>query len=218
MGEKALKINFDMNSARMALDALHRATAAARTGEADRKTLEIERQRYGLSETNLRYMDKLEKINRTEKETVSSARKAFEIHSENIRESIAKAAFPSGENIKGEESKNDIWILERKYIKFPEELDEMRRKYLAPMNPTMLRVIERYAAESFPENADEFAFDTDVKRCLELQRALVKLAKEAFADPQSSAADVVENIIDPVTERSDVEMFIRWAESEKAAL
>ena len=212
-----MKINFNTNALRMALGAAWKAVEAARTADKARNTLELERQRYGLSEENLRYREKLGKINDTEKTAVSSAKSAFKAHSEAVRDSVVKSAFPSGENIKEASVKDDIWILTEKYIKYPEELEELRRKYSAPTTPVMLRVIERYAAENFPEKAADFAFETDVQRCLNLYAALVQLADEAFEDAYGTAADTLEGFSDPITESADIEAFTSWAERHKEA-
>ena len=210
-----MHIELNTNALRMAMDAAWKAVEAVRKADAARKSLELERQRYGLSVENLRYRDKLDSINNAEKKTVCSMKTAFKSHSDAVRDSVAKAAFPSGENIKDESVKNDIWILTEKYIKYAEELEELRRKYSSPVNPVMLRVIERYAAENFPEKAAGFAFETDVRRCLSLWAALVQLANEAFEDAYGPAAAALEGFMDPVTESANVEAFTRWAENQK---
>ena len=126
------------------------------------------------------------------------------------------ALYPDARQIMNQKAQSDIWILEKGFVFTPAELANIRKDYINPANPVMLRVIERYAKEHFPKNAKEFEFETvDAEKYIKALDALVQLADEAFEDAYGPAADTLEGFINLATGEPDVEKFIEWANTEK---
>lgn len=127
-----------------------------------------------------------------------------------VRSIANSAIFPNARHISTPEAKNNIWLLEHGLIFTPGELAHMRTDYTAPVNPVMLRLIERYAKEHFPKNVKEFAFENDdAEKYIRAVDTLAQLAHDAI-DGNGLAAAKLEDFIDPATGKADAESFIKW--------
>lgn len=129
-----------------------------------------------------------------------------------VRSVANSAIYPNARHISTPEAKNNIWLLEHGLIFTPGELAHMRTDYTDPVNPVMLRLIERYAKEHFPKNGKEFAFENDdADKYIRAVDTLAQLAQEAINDVNGEQAAKIKEFIDPATGKADAESFIKWA-------
>lgn len=132
-----------------------------------------------------------------------------------VRSIANSAIYPNARHISTPEAKNNIWLLEHGLIFTPGELAHMRTDYTDPVNPVMLRLIERYAKEHFPKNVKEFAFENDdADKYIRAIDTLAQLAQDAI-NGNGAAAAKLEEFIDLATGKADAESFVKWA-NEKA--
>lgn len=138
---------------------------------------------------------------KTLEERRERVRKAFAEHLDNckkllreqmagFRRHIVDCAIPKGENLRNEDARGDLYLLEHNLIDTPAELESMRKRNLAPFNPAVLRAIDHYAADK-ARKWPGFEFAVEVDALDAACDALEELAKRFFADPEHSNIDAV---------------------------
>ena len=109
---------------------------------------------------------------------------------EDFRAYIGQCATPCGQNLRSEDARGELYLLEHGLIDSPEELEAMRKRNLSAFNPAVLRAIDHYAAdESRKWSGFEFAVDT--ASLWAACDVLEKLGSAFFADPEHSNIDAV---------------------------
>ena len=135
-----------------------------------------------------------------------------------VRRTVHSKLYPQGAKLTLPGTKMDIWILEKGLIYSVKELAYMKTRYETENNPAILRMIERYAKEHFPENAKEFAVEVEDADCYILAiKKLEEMAQNAFADPNGHEAEMLEKFVNNESGKADGEGFIKWANGEKTA-
>lgn len=134
--------------------------------------------------------ERRERVRKAFAEHLDTCKKLFRGQMADFRQYIVDCAIPNGVNLRNEDARGDLYLLEHNLIDTPTELESMRKRNLAPFNPAVLRAIDHYAADK-ARKWPGFEFAVEVDALNAACNALEELAKRFFADPEHSNIDAV---------------------------